>query len=271
MYHEGQGQKGGNNVASLLFKVLKNIGAMKEDEMGGSLTIVMDNCGGQNKNRMVLRSALFLVECGYFSSVLLLFLVRGHTKNNCDRLFNLLKLHFHDQNVYSYPQLLKVLEGEHKTILETEEGDFQDWDTFLDQWYRAVPSGWVQVNHNFHVEGNKPTVMKFSVAEGEEVSEFDFKKRGTGTPEERIAAMKEAARDVLPFPGIREIKQAELYKKWRKYVPKDFKDEACPKPASDVLERQKDEKNERVKEKKVAAKERKEAAKLRHSVASGSS
>jgi hypothetical protein len=102
MYHEGQGQKGGNNVASLLVKVLKTIGAMKEGERGGPLTIVMDNCGGQNKNRMVLRTALFLVEFGYLSMVLLLFLVRGHTKNNCDRLFNLLKNHFHEQNVYSY-------------------------------------------------------------------------------------------------------------------------------------------------------------------------
>jgi hypothetical protein len=43
LYHEGQGQKGGNNVASLLFKVLKHIGALKEDEFGGPMTIVMDD------------------------------------------------------------------------------------------------------------------------------------------------------------------------------------------------------------------------------------
>jgi hypothetical protein len=36
MYHEGQGQKGaGNNVASLIMKVLQTIGAMQEDEKGG--------------------------------------------------------------------------------------------------------------------------------------------------------------------------------------------------------------------------------------------
>jgi hypothetical protein len=272
MYHEGQGQKGGNNVASLLLKVLKQIGAFKEDEFGGPLTIVMDNCGGQNKNRMVLRTALFLVECGYFSSVLLLFLVRGHTKNNCDRLFNLLKDHFHKQNVYSYPQLLDVLKGEHKTILETQEGEFQDWDAFLDRWYKQVPSGWIQVNHNFQVESGAPTVMKFSVAEGKEVSSFDFKKKDSGRQEQRVAEMRAAARTVLPFPGIKEIKQAELFKKWRHYVPLNFKDEACPKPASDVLERQRVEKNEKARKKKAVLDERKEAAKkLMQSVASAGS
>jgi hypothetical protein len=232
----------------------------------------MDNCGGQNKNRMVLRTALFLVECGYFSSVLLLFLVRGHTKNNCDRLFNLLKDHFHKQNVYSYPQLLDVLKGEHKTILETQEGEFQDWDAFLDRWYKQVPSGWIQVNHNFQVESGAPTVMKFSVAEGEEVSSFDFKKKDSGRQEQRVAEMRAAARTVLPFPGIKEIKQAELFKKWRYYVPLNFKDEACPKPASDVLERQRVEKNEKARKKKAVLDERKEAAKkLMQSVASAGS
>jgi hypothetical protein len=261
MYHEGQGQKGGNNVASQLMKVLQHIGAMKEDEKGGPLTIVMDNCGGQNKNRMVLRTALFLVECGYFSSVLMLFLVRGHTKNNCDRLFNLLKDHFHKQNVYSYKQLLKVLEGEHKTILKTEEGDFRDWDTFLNRFYKLIPSGEVMKYHNFSVDKGAPTVMKFSVADGEPVKELDLKVNDGKTREQRIAEMRAAAPSAIPFPGIKEIKQVELYKKWRKYVPKQFKDEACPKPADDLVERQRLERTAKRHAKEAALKERKENAK----------
>jgi hypothetical protein len=135
-------------------------------------------------------------------------------------------------------------QGEHKTILETQEGEFQDWDAFLERWYKPVPSGWVQVNHNFLVERDAPTVMKFSAAEGAEVSEFDFKRNGSGTQEQRVAEMKAAAHTVLPFPGIRDIKQVELYKKLRPYVPKMFKDEACPKPDSELLERQRIEKSE---------------------------
>jgi hypothetical protein len=115
----------------------------------------------------------------------------------------------------------------HKTILETQEVEFQDWGAFLEKWYKPVPSGWIQVNHNFLVERDAPTVLKFSAAVGAEVREFDFKKNGSGTQEHRVAEMKAAACTVLPFPGIRDIKQAELYKKWRQYIPKMFKDKAC--------------------------------------------
>ena len=84
LYTEGEGQKGGNNVASLILKTLKHIDILKEDQAGRELSIVMDNCGGQNKNRMVLRLALYLVEAGYFEIANLIFLVRGHTKNPCN-------------------------------------------------------------------------------------------------------------------------------------------------------------------------------------------
>jgi hypothetical protein len=81
--------------------------------------------------------------------------------------------------------LLDVLKGEHKTILETEEGEFQDWDAFLDRWYKQVPaSGWIQVNHNFHIKRDALTIMKFFVAAGKEASSFDFKKKGSGMQEQ---------------------------------------------------------------------------------------
>jgi hypothetical protein len=53
LYSEGLGKKGGNNVASLIMKTLNHIDILNKDEAGRELSIVMDNCGGQNKNRMV--------------------------------------------------------------------------------------------------------------------------------------------------------------------------------------------------------------------------
>jgi hypothetical protein len=97
-YHEGQGSKGGNNVASLLMKVIKDLGWLIPGECGGRLSIVMDNCGGQNKNKMVLRLALYLVEKKLFKCVEFIFYIRGHTKNVCDRLFNLLKINYSKAN-----------------------------------------------------------------------------------------------------------------------------------------------------------------------------
>ncbi len=95
-YTEYEGGKGGNNVASLLLKGLIDLGWLRDDKVGKRLSIVMDNCGGQNKNNFVLCVALWLVELKYFKSVEFIFYIRGHTKNACDRLFNQLKLWWHE-------------------------------------------------------------------------------------------------------------------------------------------------------------------------------
>jgi hypothetical protein len=57
--------------------------------------------------------------------------------------------------------------------------------------------------------------------------------------------MKETPRANLPFPGIKEIKQVELYTKWREYVPQYYKDEMCPKAELDIIKQQRLEKRER--------------------------
>ena len=90
-YTEGDGAKGGNNVASLMMRALRDLNWLVDGRCGKRLSIIMDNCAGQNKNGHVLRLALWLVELQYFQSVEFIFYVRGHTKNMCDRMFNLLK------------------------------------------------------------------------------------------------------------------------------------------------------------------------------------
>jgi hypothetical protein len=111
VHDEGDGKKGGNDVASLILKLLRlpEINLMEQEEAGAELNFILDNCSGQNKNRMVLRFANLLVETGIFKRVNFLFLVRGHKKNPCDRIFNILKLRFRKQNVCTMEQLLQVL------------------------------------------------------------------------------------------------------------------------------------------------------------------
>jgi hypothetical protein len=101
LYHEGQGKKGGNSVASLIVKQLKHLGLMdRSKEAGKELTIVFGNCPGQNKNNFVLRLVPYLVEMEYFEEVNFIFLVVGHKKNCCDRMFNLLKIQYRKSNIY---------------------------------------------------------------------------------------------------------------------------------------------------------------------------
>jgi hypothetical protein len=72
------------------------------------LSIVMDNCSGQNKNNHVLRLALLLVERNHFQEVEFIFYVHGHTKNVCDRMFNLLKKRYHNSQVFSAEKLTNL-------------------------------------------------------------------------------------------------------------------------------------------------------------------
>ena len=49
---------------------------------------------------MVLRFGLILDECEYKKGqVRFIFLIRGHTKNNCDRAFNKMKKFFRKHNI----------------------------------------------------------------------------------------------------------------------------------------------------------------------------
>jgi hypothetical protein len=54
--------------------------------------------------------------------------------------------------------------------------------------------------------------MHLCEADGTKITERKFK-RGKGTLEVRHPDMKETTRKKIPFPGIKEIKQVELYTK----------------------------------------------------------
>jgi hypothetical protein len=56
VYDKGDRKKGGNNVASLILKLLQlpEIDLLTKAEAGGELNFILDNCSGQKKNRMVL-------------------------------------------------------------------------------------------------------------------------------------------------------------------------------------------------------------------------
>jgi hypothetical protein len=93
VYHEGEGKCGRNNVALLVLETLQKKGLLDvNNPPSKKLMFVFDNCSGQNKNGMVLKLVVSLVEMGYFEEVEFMFLIVGHTKNPADRLFNLLKI-----------------------------------------------------------------------------------------------------------------------------------------------------------------------------------
>ena len=83
MYTEAEGGKGGNLVASLIMKYLFDQGLL-DGRQQYKLTIIMDNCTGQNQNNHIIRLAPSLTMKKHSEKVCILFLVAGHTKNTAD-------------------------------------------------------------------------------------------------------------------------------------------------------------------------------------------
>ena len=106
----------------------------------------MDNCGGQNKNGTVLKMTSYFVERGQFNSVNLIFLVKENTKNQCGRMFNLLKLSWHKSNVYTFEQALQVL-GSVENVHPIDASDIHvNYTEIFDGLYKKPEPGTIQKN-----------------------------------------------------------------------------------------------------------------------------
>ena len=232
---QGNGKKGVNNVASLLMKTIRTMGIIRDDIVGGELTIVFDNCSGQNKNNTILKFLVFLVEMKYFKKVQLLFLIVGHTKNACDHLFNALKNLYRQENIYTFPQLLTRLDKSDKmTVTESVEADFLYWDSLLALFCSSYAKK-VRQNHIFRVEicnwkgnqlqvdlylSNRPvdTAVKHNAVKQGFLSRKDYPmtSKGLKTAIQNfyayIKANLERLLQPIVRPGMNPYKQVEMWK-----------------------------------------------------------
>jgi hypothetical protein len=250
VYHEGIGKKGGNNVTSMLVNEFKRLNIMRENQTGKELTVIMDNCAGQNKNRMVLRLATYLVEAEYFEKVSFVFYIVGHTKNACDRWFNMLKKTYRRSNIYSFEQLTKSMETHNNiNVTVTKASDFRNWDGFWDKFYKRFVSGTVHSTHIFSASKENKTTLIFRADDlpNTKVSSQNLMKKGTDNPN-RPALLKSSQVDVIEAPGIPPIKQVELFSKYRALIPEEFRDITCPEPSEDIKNKIKSERNTKQRE-----------------------
>jgi hypothetical protein len=80
-------------------------------------------------------------------------------------------------------------------------------------------------------------------------------KRGQARGEKtRVLAMEAFELQTLKAPGLRPIKQVELYKKFGPFVTREFWEDTFPRPSDEVLPQIKDESSKKRKMKVPAAK-----------------
>ena len=227
LYMEGEGKKGGNNVASMIWMQLMNQGLFipYNDRLPSfwkplkELNLWFDNCGGQNKNRMVLRLLPLLLSRRVAQRISFNFLVAGHTKNDCDRMFNLLKIKYQKTNCYT-PQMLVAIVSKQLDVkvYRMEESVFLDFATAQDHVMKAVEG--VNTFHVFTGTMDEPSIIHcrpyHSCAEQHReqrpMIKSDFLHKDWLT--ELLPLLKQ-----LKAPGLQSIKKIELFDKWGKLIP----------------------------------------------------
>jgi hypothetical protein len=261
IYHEGEGKKGGNNVASLIMKHIIDKG-WNVPHRGEELNIIMDNCAGQNKNRMVLRIAPLLIELNWYYKVNMIFLVAGHTKNAADRLFNLLKKEYRKTNIYNMEQLQAKL-SEHRLVEAVKVGvdDFYDFDEYLNKIYNQVPTGAIKQYQYFKAYFLKQGWLQAQVS-CPDVSAgviFDLNRTtANNDAEQRKILIKNFALNSLCLtnlkpPGIHPIKQVEMFSKWRQFVLVIHITDIYAEPEKEVMQGVTDDWNKKVVAKKASS------------------
>ena len=107
IWEEAAANRGADNIISCLYLDLVRNGVIASAGLPlmHLVLVVADNCSGQNKNKTMIKFCAWLVEAGWIKKVTLLFLVKGHTKNDCDKKFNLLKQGTNGKDIWTDVQL----------------------------------------------------------------------------------------------------------------------------------------------------------------------
>ena len=248
VYHEGVGKKGSNCVASLILKSLRRQRVIRDNDIGGHLVIVFDNCAGQNKNNTIMKMLMFLYEMKYFKMITFLFLIVGHTKNCADRLFNSLKSQYHNMNIYTMDQLTGVLNtSKYVTVLKAEPSDFKDYNKYFSYFYRKLP-GQISQNHIFSLgsmeedaaggcKEGREFQMSLRKSDREEDAEkitkcilqnwynklpnrnYNDKQEGLKNRLKDLKELEGTLLETMPTPGINPYKRVELVEKFKLEIP----------------------------------------------------
>jgi hypothetical protein len=176
-----------------------------------------------------------------------------------------MKLRFHKQEIFTYGQAVEAFgKQENITMIDATEGMFKNYGALLDKYYNNFKTRTIQKNHFFRVTNGDPSLnIQCSTHDGAEFMMQPMLKRGLALSDKRFEEIQKFVLQTLKPPGLRPIKQVELYKKSRTYVPRQYWDETFPKPSDEVLESVRKEKADKRKTKnnndagKTATKERK--------------
>ena len=219
--------KGSNAIISMLHHFFAHHGLGEE-----AVHLHADNCGGQNKNAMMVQYLLWRVMTGQHKQITLSFMIPGHTKFSPDWCFGLLKKKYRRTKVGGLTDLVGVVnESAAVNVAQPtglEDGSVvvttYDWQEYFKNFCTKVTG--IKKLHHIRFDSAHPGII--------------FVKEKAGSTELARSILKDKSwspqADELPpvlHPtGLSNKRQWYMYKYIREFCPESVKDITCPRPSS---------------------------------------
>lgn len=222
--------KGANTVVSLLHHFFENFAIGEE-----TAELHADNCAGQNKNNILIRYLMWRVITGKNSCCKISFLPTGHTKFQPDLYFGCFKRTFRRSSCATISDVLDVAQRSCPSTnaivpvpVGSESGHVHiptfDWQSkFNNMNMKNIPN--LSMVHHIEISKEFSGYVRTKRSLHSEV--VDFNMLSCNIPSD-FGNMPEIIRP----SGLSHDRQAYLYDKIRRFVPKDKKDILCPRPSN---------------------------------------
>jgi len=129
-----------NFVISILWHFLEHYNTKRNIRMHA------DSCAGQNKNQYVFHFLIWCVVIGKLDSVVLSFMLPGHTKAFVDAFFGIIKSYLKRFNIKTLSTLCEAIrnscEGNHAHNCSEHTPEYFNWKAFLGQYFnpKGIPN-----------------------------------------------------------------------------------------------------------------------------------
>ena len=218
--------KGSNAIVSMLHHFFEHHGLGEK-----TVHLHADNCGGQNKNSIMVQYLLWRVMTGLHTEITLSFMVPGHTKFSPDWCFGLLKKRYRRTKVGGLTDLVTVV-NESAAVNVAQPTGREDgspivptynWQDYFSTFFTKLKG--IKKLHHLRFSSSSPG--------------FVYVKEKAGSPEVKIAMLKvkdwspkaDELPSILPPSSLSLQRQWYLYNKIREFCPDNLKDITCPLPS----------------------------------------
>ena len=145
-----------NSISSFLLSWINGKGyyyqAYSNNHNMPEISIIVDNCGSQNKNNIMIHFMNMIKERRFFGIPDLHFYTKVRINNYRYHVFNSLNLLYQKQNVFSFEKWCETFNTRNNVeVIQMFHENFFNLESYLNDLYNIPDTKTVNINHVFQV------------------------------------------------------------------------------------------------------------------------